>query len=790
MTLKNIKRYSAFLLALTLSLSGCAKDKEQQNEDAPSVTTAASDSEDKSDSKAEEKEAEKAKLEEEERQKAEKEEAEKKKFSLLDLTVKDLDDIYINAEHSVNDKLYNNSYGVSTTLDNAKILSDIAFTVNGNGGSYLHNVRKTTGTLVLGDKTEDNPLNTVLNNIEWGFTADFDGLCFYDPLVVIDNLPKADFNSGTISTDHIIYSYNIDWQDVTGFIKKTDYGYYEFIPDPAYSLHLPSMHKTGKECYHIINGTGAYIDSPVIYINDQAGQIPEEVGSDYIYAKMKLNANCYYDTTEGYISSITYNRYACQGENGDSVSNFEIITEDVYSKMASDFTVEEADDYTSAKVYSLIMSNMDTLCTDTTMGITLLDLDFDGTPEIISASYTPNGEYEWENDLEAKIYSIKDGSLKYIDSLSTGFSDRTMFLSCGTDHNGEKAWIFMSDKDVETGEDADVDYTFTLENGKLNYTEIFRTEETDPDADYFEDRYTHYYLGKEVTFKQAENSEYDDYVSINEYDLAQIEGHKYDIYGMIQSDYFNRFDKIYTLYTDTFVSSNGNYSEHGLFTYLNPDSRAVSYGMAYLVDAYYKGEYVYEKGGYDYHFYGDYEKPVIYLYPEEETDVSVKVKINGGRLTCTYPDYGSGWNVTAYPDGTLINKADGREYQYLYWEGRGFARWDTSQGFVVKGSDTAEFLQEKLEFMGLTSEEYNEFIVYWLPLMYNNKYNLITFQQEAYTELAQLKITPSPDSMLRVFMTFMPLDEEIEIPEQKLESFERTGFTVVEWGGTKIIPHN
>ena len=34
-------------------------------------------------------------------------------------------------------------------------------------------------------------------------------------------------------------------------------------------------------------------------------------------------------------------------------------------------------------------------------------------------------------------------------------------------------------------------------------------------------------------------------------------------------------------------------------------------------------------------------KPVIYLYPEEETEVSVKLSLDG-RLTCTYPAYNTG----------------------------------------------------------------------------------------------------------------------------------------------------
>ena len=61
------------------------------------------------------------------------------------------------------------------------------------------------------------------------------------------------------------------------------------------------------------------------------------------------------------------------------------------------------------------------------------------------------------------------------------------------------------------------------------------------------------------------------------------------------------------------------------------------------------------------------EKPVIYLYPTENMDVTVKLDINGD-LTCTYPAYNDGWRVTASPDGTLTDE-NGHEYYCLYWEG-------------------------------------------------------------------------------------------------------------------------
>jgi len=178
-------------------------------------------------------------------------------------------------------------------------------------------------------------------------------------------------------------------------------------------------------------------------------------------------------------------------------------------------------------------------------------------------------------------------------------------------------------------------------------------------------------------------------------------------------------------------------------------------------------------------------KPVICLYPEETTDVTVSLDYDG-KLTCTYPAYQNSWRVTANPDGTLVNRMDGKTYSYLFWEGEDDAEYDMSKGFVVKGEDTAAFLQEKLSLLGLTPKEYNEFIVYWLPKMQENPYNLITFQKEAYTECARLHITPEPDSVLRVFMAYKSLHAPIEVEEPVLEPFERKGFAVVEWGGTEV----
>ena len=178
------------------------------------------------------------------------------------------------------------------------------------------------------------------------------------------------------------------------------------------------------------------------------------------------------------------------------------------------------------------------------------------------------------------------------------------------------------------------------------------------------------------------------------------------------------------------------------------------------------------------------EKPVLYLYPETEMEVTVTLDYDG-VLTHTYPAYEGGWTVTARPDGTLQDSS-GRAYYCLFWEGASDTAYDFSQGFCVAGSDTAAFLEDALRQLGLTDTEAQEFIIYWLPRMEGNAYNRIAFQTEAYTDAARLTIEPAPDTVLRVFMAWQPLDKAVEMEPQTLTAPARTGFTVVEWGGCEV----
>ncbi len=180
------------------------------------------------------------------------------------------------------------------------------------------------------------------------------------------------------------------------------------------------------------------------------------------------------------------------------------------------------------------------------------------------------------------------------------------------------------------------------------------------------------------------------------------------------------------------------------------------------------------------------DKPIIYLYPTEKTEVTVKLG-NEKLLTSTYPKYEDKWMVTAYPNGNLLDLRTGRSLYSLYWEGKNYNVKVTDEGFVVKGRDTISFLEDKLKTLGLNERESEEFIIYWLPRMEHNKYNYIRFaSMEEINSMMPLYVDPKPDTIIRVLMVFKPLNKKINVKEQKFTTPLRTGFTLVEWGGTEI----
>jgi hypothetical protein len=180
------------------------------------------------------------------------------------------------------------------------------------------------------------------------------------------------------------------------------------------------------------------------------------------------------------------------------------------------------------------------------------------------------------------------------------------------------------------------------------------------------------------------------------------------------------------------------------------------------------------------------KKPVIYLYPEEPMDVSVQLDIKDSKFSSVYPRFNGKhtWKVHAEPNGDLI--INNKKYPYLFWEAQSYKSQETNEGFLVTDENAEAFLEEKLKILGLNEKEQTDFITFWLPVLLRNKLSLCTFQNEKFFKNLELNVTPKPDSLIRVFLTIKKLDEVVNVKEQKLKTVERTGFTVVEWGGSNF----
>lgn len=186
------------------------------------------------------------------------------------------------------------------------------------------------------------------------------------------------------------------------------------------------------------------------------------------------------------------------------------------------------------------------------------------------------------------------------------------------------------------------------------------------------------------------------------------------------------------------------------------------------------------------------KKPVIYLYPETTTSVTIDLK-TVGNLTFTYPLLSEGWNVTAQPDGTLT--CNGKNYPYLFWEAdqqiQNPFKSEQFTGFKVAGKDAITFLEEKLTLMGFNDRERTDFITFWGPQLAANEFNNVIFQfNETGDQYATLAIEPKPQNVNRVYMiwgkTNNPMFDANLLP-QILPVLNRSGFDVLEWGGVEML---
>jgi hypothetical protein len=178
-------------------------------------------------------------------------------------------------------------------------------------------------------------------------------------------------------------------------------------------------------------------------------------------------------------------------------------------------------------------------------------------------------------------------------------------------------------------------------------------------------------------------------------------------------------------------------------------------------------------------------KPAIYLYPEEKTNVKVQVK-PAGKMTVSIPRYpASGWDVTADPSGELTLSA--KRYPYLYYEANipDIAIVKPDEGFLaISKQGLQSRLTTLLPNLGLSDSESRAFIDYWLKTLPESPFFVVrVIPEKTLDAIAPLSISPQPDSIIRVTLYFELSNRPVILKEPEINTPERQGFTVVEWGG-------
>ncbi|MFA6436648.1 MAG: hypothetical protein WC242_00830 [Candidatus Paceibacterota bacterium] len=171
-------------------------------------------------------------------------------------------------------------------------------------------------------------------------------------------------------------------------------------------------------------------------------------------------------------------------------------------------------------------------------------------------------------------------------------------------------------------------------------------------------------------------------------------------------------------------------------------------------------------------------KPAVYLYPEQDSIISVKLNING-KLINDFPKYNNGWKVFATKQGLIDN-----QYDYLSYEAK-LRRLDLPPtGWIVEFNDLEGWLDVNLINLGLNQKEKNQFKEYWLKELPQSNYYEIRLLENSYLEKnMNLVVEPKPDTLIRLNFYLKPLKEIIKIKEPAITTPARNGFTVVEWGG-------
>jgi len=173
------------------------------------------------------------------------------------------------------------------------------------------------------------------------------------------------------------------------------------------------------------------------------------------------------------------------------------------------------------------------------------------------------------------------------------------------------------------------------------------------------------------------------------------------------------------------------------------------------------------------------EKPNIYIYPQEDIDISLSLEFpQGGEVVQSTPAYNDGWFVHVESSGKIDHK-----YNYLFYEAAQPDVWQSAIGWCVAKESLAEFFHNNMQSYNFATNEMADFIDYWVPRLANYDFYIIYPQNDKIIkEVIKLNFSMQPENLNRLYYVITGKTEFKVIEAPSITAFPRDGFTVVEWG--------
>lgn len=381
---------------------------------------------------------------------------------------------------------------INENINGNTICFNLADTSISNNYAYFNEyydfVRNSTKILYCEGYDDKYNTDEIQQNIEKEKYNNFQS--YETPLNIRQLAPYAIFNGynedfEAIKVESFNFGYDM-WQTTLNvFIKRNDDGEtFNIIIDPAYMYGIPVYHYEDDLCEFNINGLNITADTLEFNSKidiDMTGQNTKEnidsfnaIDSDYVYATVEADSLLV--------------QYKVDSDEAAKYSNTAILTKcNLISEDTADILMKSTDlDFSGENkepnmqiVYDSLISNLNTIFNEKTLGITLLDLSFDKFPELLVSRQSRYIDFnnEVQNAVDVEIYRINDNELVYIDTIYNYHrivGNLSNVIAIKKLDDGSKAWFNMSYKNRENNKIEDTEYLFTLEQDRLIFTEAFR----------------------------------------------------------------------------------------------------------------------------------------------------------------------------------------------------------------------------------------------------------------------------------------------------------------------------